>query len=83
MKNKTVTCHKFTDNQGVVLFPIIILILISLLIILTGSRELHQTFLMHQLKLHQDCIFVAKQIKQDDEPDFSHCPPCPEAAGCL
>lgn len=83
MKNKNNRRFAAISNQGFVLAPIVILMLISLLMILTGSKELHQALLMHQLKLHQNCIFVADQIKEDQPANYSHCPPCLEATGCL
>lgn len=71
------------NSKGFVLLPIIILMLISLLMIITASKELHQAVLMHQLKLHKNCVFVADQLKQDQPANYSHCPPCLKITGCL
>ncbi|GLR65134.1 hypothetical protein [Marinospirillum insulare] len=74
---------KLTYQQGFTLVPVIFLLTISLLIILTGSKELHQTVLMHQLKMRQDCVLLVKQLNKSGSLDFSYCPPCNLALGCL
>lgn len=70
-------------NQGLVLVPVIILMLVSLLMILVGSKELHQAVLMHQLKLHQDCVLLVKQLSKTKPSNYDLCPPCNKNMGCL
>ncbi len=71
------------DNQGFVLVPVIVLMLISLLMILIGGRELHQAVLMHHLKLYQDCTRLEVQLElSSSSTNKSFCPICPKAAGC-
>lgn len=67
-------------QQGFLLMPVFILMLISFLIIITGSKELHQTVLMHKLQLYKSCISLTEQF----EPalDKSSCPACPLALAC-
>lgn len=67
-------------NQGFILVPVIMLMLISLLIILVGSRELHQAVLMHHLKLYQDCTQLERQLELKANKSF--CPACSKAVGC-
>lgn len=70
-------------NQGFVLVPVIMLMLISLLMILAGSRELHQAVLIHNLKLYQDCTRLEKQLElKTSSTDKSFCPVCSKAVGC-
>ncbi|NLW04997.1 MAG: hypothetical protein GX029_07215 [Pseudomonadaceae bacterium] len=80
---KTTNNQGFIINQGFVLVPIIILMTISLLIILTGSKELHQAVLMHQLKMRKNCLYLAQQLDKENAPNYSHCPPCLKVSGCL
>lgn len=68
-------------NSGFVLVPVIMLMLVSLLMILTASKELRQAVLMHQLKLQQDCLYLESQLKIE-YPNPSFCPPCSKAVGC-
>lgn len=67
-------------NSGFILAPILILTLISLLIIATGSNELHQTVLMHKLQLYKNCINLIEQFEPQLEK--SGCPACPLPLGC-
>ncbi len=72
-----------TFNAGFVLTPVILLLVISLLVILVGSKELYQSVLMHQLKLHQDCVLLVKQLSKTKPSNYDLCPPCNKNMGCL
>lgn len=50
------------------------------MIIITGSKELHQTVLMHKLQLYKSCISLTEEF----EPalDKGHCPACPLPLAC-
>lgn len=68
------------QSTGFILTPVLILMLVSLMIIITGSKELHQTVLMHKLQLYKSCISLTEEF----EPalDKGHCPACPLPLAC-
>jgi len=70
-------------DKGFVLTPVILLLTLSLLVILVGSKELYQSVLMHQLKLHQDCILLVNQLSKTKPSNYDLCPPCNKNMGCL
>ncbi|WP_027848177.1 hypothetical protein [Marinospirillum minutulum] len=71
------------DNQGFVLVPVIVLMLISLLMILIGGRELQQAVLIHHLKLYQDCTRLEIQLDlKASQTNKSFCQVCSKAVGC-
>lgn len=73
--------HYPLTNQGFMLVPLLLFLVISLLMILAGSKELHQAVLMHHLKMHKDCLYLHTQLNSVEAGNL--CPPCPKAAGCL
>lgn len=67
-------------SQGFALLPLLFLLLISQILILQGSKQLHASLAMHQLKLYQDCQSAAKKVGSSLAK--SSCPKCPLTEGC-
>lgn len=67
-------------STGFILAPVLILMLISLLIIITGSKELRETVLMHKLQLYKNCISLTEEFEPALEK--SYCPACPLPLAC-
>ncbi len=70
------------NPQGFVLAPIMLFMFISLIIIIIGSKELHQAVLMHQLKLRKNCADFSNQLNKAGEVRAIQCPPCLAVMGC-
>lgn len=63
-------------QAGFLLLPLFIFILLSSFLILLGSQDLSQSYLHHQLQLHQNCLLLIDQLGNQDP---QTCPPNPLA----
>lgn len=68
------------NSTGFILTPVLILMLVSLIIITTGSKELHKTVLMHKLHLYKNCISLTEEFEPALEKN--RCPTCPLPLAC-
>jgi hypothetical protein len=74
-----------TNQRGFLLVPVLIFIFLTLLLIQLGTADLSRSLVMHQLKLHQDCITLLQDLNRiggTESFSTNDCPVCPLPRGC-
>lgn len=74
-----------THQRGFLLAPVLVFMFLALLLIQLGTADLSRSLVMHQLKLHQDCITLLQDLNHSGGVEsFSadDCPTCPLPRGC-
>lgn len=72
-------------QQGFVLVPVMLLLLVSLMLLLGANQELQQRLAIHQFKLRADCLNLERQLLMlEPKPaTSSNCPACLPGLNCL
>lgn len=70
---------------GFLLAPLLVLMFLTLLLIQLGTADLSRSLVMHQLKLHQDCMTLLQDLNRSggvESFSSNDCPVCPLPTSC-